>query len=389
MSKKLRVMTIIGTRPEAIKMFPVIREMERYPEKIKPFVVLTGQHTGMLKQMLTFFNIKEDYNLNIMSYGQDLFDISSKIIKKIKSVLERFKPDLLLVQGDTTTVFISALSAFYLRIPVAHIEAGLRSFNKYQPFPEEINRRLTSSLSDLHFAPTVKDKNNLVREGVSPENIFVTGNTVVDAVFTTLKENAHKIDSLLKKMNCYNKNIILITAHRRENFGKPLQNICKALMIIAERFTEYRIIYPVHPNPNVRNTVYSKLKDISGISLTRPLSYGDFIHLMKISSLILTDSGGIQEEACVLSKPVLILREVTERPGVVEAGMGKVIGSDTEKIVIETSKLIKQVGRRELPACATADRGVGSRGSGVGDKNPFGDGRAGERIVKVILKRLV
>ncbi|MBI3584404.1 MAG: UDP-N-acetylglucosamine 2-epimerase (non-hydrolyzing) [Nitrospinae bacterium] len=375
MSKKLKVMTIIGTRPEAIKMFPVIKEMRRHPERIRPIVVLTGQHTEMLRQMLRFFKIKGDHNLNIMSHGQDLFDISSKIIKKIKSVLERFKPDLLLVQGDTTTVFISSLSAFYLRIPVAHIEAGLRTFNKYQPFPEEINRRLTSVLSDLHFAPTVRDKNNLVREGVSPKNIFVTGNTIVDAVFTTLKENAHKIDSLLIKMNCYNKNIILITAHRRENFGKPLQNICKALKIIAKRYPEYRVIYPVHPNPNVRNTVYSELKDISGISLTKPLSYGDFIHLMKISSLILTDSGGIQEEACVLGKPVLILREVTERPVVIDAGIGKVIGSNIEKIVAEVSRLIKKINKSKIQNLKSKIR------------NPFGDGMAGERIVKVILKR--
>lgn len=371
MLKKIKIMTIIGTRPEAIKMFPVIREMEKHYRMIAPIVVLTGQHTGMLKQMLKFFKIKEDYNLNIMSHGQDLFSISSRIIKRIEEAMERFKPDLLLVQGDTTTVFISALSAFYLKIPVAHIEAGLRSFDKYHPFPEEINRRLASALADIHFAPTIRDKNNLIREGVNSKNIFVTGNTVVDAVKLVLRKssNSPPIPPFAKGGRG---GIILVTAHRRENFGKPLHHICKALKIISKRFPEYRIIYPVHPNPNVKNTVYSELKDISNISLVRPLNYGDFVHLMKISSLILTDSGGIQEEACVLGKPVLILRDVTERPGVIDAGIGKVIGNKAEKIVTEVSRLISKGQEAKV------------RRKG---KNPFGDGRAGEKIVKIILKR--
>lgn len=373
MPKKIRIMTIMGTRPEVIKLFPVIREMNRYPEKITPIIVLTGQHTALNRQMLTFFNIKEDYNLNIMSHGQDLFTISSRIIKRIKNVMEKFKPDLLLVQGDTTTVFISSLSAFYLKIPIVHVEAGLRTFNKYQPFPEEINRRLTGVLADIHFAPTIKDKNNLMREGVNPDNIFVTGNTVIDALSLVLSKKSFKIDSLLNKLKCKNKNIILVTAHRRESFGKPLMNICKALKIIAERYPDYHVIYPVHPNPNVSNTVYSILNNISGISIIRPLNYGAFVHLMKASSLILTDSGGIQEEACAIGKPILVLRDVTERPQVIEAGVGKIIGNKTKKIVTETSNLIRKIELNKIKESKI--------------KNPFGDGRAGERIVKIIIKK--
>ncbi len=370
-------MPVIGTRPEAIKLAPVIKELERHPEEFKVVPVVTAQHRQMLDQVLHLFDISSAYDLDTMENNQTLSSVTAKIIDNFDPVVKREKPDWILIQGDTTTTFISALIGFYYKVRIGHIEAGLRTYNKYRPFPEEINRRLTSVLTDFHFTPTEKAKNNLLSEGIPQENIFVAGNTVIDALFMTL-EKLRKDESTLQNLNSQfsflssNSKFILVTAHRRENFGKPLENICLALKEIIQANHNIEAIYPVHLNPNVQEPAKRILKDNERIHLISPLDYESFIWLMEKSYLILTDSGGIQEEAPSLGKPVLVLREVTERPEAVEAGTVRVIGLDKDKIVQETQKLLDNKTLYEKMSRAI---------------NPYGNGKASKIIVEILAGR--
>ena len=364
-----KVLFILGTRPEAIKLAPVIKECERHNAQIVFRVCVTGQHQEMLLPFLALFNIKPDYDLKIMKPNQDLFDVTSAALRGLQQVLAIERPDIVLVQGDTTTAFAAALAAFYLKIRIGHVEAGLRTFDKYNPFPEEINRRLISHLADFHFAPTLRAKENLLAEGINPSSIFVTGNTVIDALFMILEQT--KDQDLLANL-CLDpkKTLILVTAHRRESFDEGLTNICLALKEVVRRAPDVEIVYPVHLNPNVRSTVNQFLKGVDRVHLIEPLDYVAFVHLMNRAKLILTDSGGIQEEAPSLGKPILVLRRVTERPEVVEAGAAKVVGVEPERIVQETLFLLEN--EEEYRKMASAP-------------NPFGDGHAAERIVKILL----
>jgi UDP-N-acetylglucosamine 2-epimerase (non-hydrolysing) len=365
-----KVMTVFGTRPEAIKLAPVIKELQKHSDTLKSVVAVTAQHRQMLDSVLNVFDIKPDYDMNIMAAGQGLSDITCNVLKNIESIYDKERPDLVLVQGDTTTVFAASLAAYYKHIPVGHVEAGLRSHNKYHPFPEEINRCLTSIIADIHFAPTDKAKYNLSSEGVNEDSICVTGNTVIDALLDVAAFD-FKFDTDL--LNNIKGKIILITAHRRENFGKPLTGICNAILTLAERYPDVTFIYPVHPNPNVRQTVYAILENRPNILLIEPLEYVPFVHLMKRAHIMLTDSGGIQEEAPSLNKPVLILRKVTERPEVVKAGGAKLVGTNPDTIVGETIRLLEDT--KEYNRMANIE-------------NPFGDGRASKRIVNFIKHEL-
>jgi len=367
--QSMKLLFVFGTRPEAIKMAPVIKEAKKAANDFEVIVVAAAQHREMLDQVLKIFCIKADYDLNIMTNNQSLFDVTSKCLSGVKEVLEREKPDLVLIQGDTTTAFTTALAAFYLRIKVGHIEAGLRTFDIYRPFPEEMNRRLISSLATLHFAPTEKNRENLIREGIDKNRIFVTGNTVIDALLMTVKNSCDlSNDNRFRKID-FDKKMILVTAHRRENFGENIRNICYALKVIAGRNKDIEIIYPVHPNPNIKNAVNKILGNCMRVHLIKPLGYYDFVQLMNQSYLILTDSGGIQEEAPSLGKPVLVLREKTERPEAIETGTVKVIGTDKDCIVYETNVLLDDQNEYDKMAKAT---------------NPYGDGKASERIVRGI-----
>ena len=372
-----KIMPVIGTRPEAIKLAPVITELEKYPREFKVVPVVTAQHRQMLDQVLELFDIGSAYDLDIMENNQSLSSVTAKIIENFDPVVKREEPDWILIQGDTTTTFISALIGFYYKIRIGHIEAGLRTHNKYCPFPEEVNRCLTSVLADFHFTPTEKAKNNLLSEGIPQENIFVTGNTVIDALFITL-EKLKKDESTLQSLNSQfsflssNSQFILVTAHRRENFGKPLENICLALKEIIQANHDIEAIYPVHLNPNVREPVNRILKDNKRIHLISPLDYESFVWLMEKSYLILTDSGGIQEEAPSLGKPVLVLREVTERPEAVEAGTVRVVGLDKDKIVRETQRLLDDKILYEKMSKAT---------------NPYGNGKASKKIMEILAGR--
>jgi len=376
-----KIMAVIGTRPEAIKLVPVVEELKKYPYDVEIKVIVTAQHRHLLDQVLNLFGIYPDYDLNIMEPDQDLFTLTNAVLTKLKPVLEKEKPNFILVQGDTTTTFVTSLAAFYLKIRIGHVEAGLRTYDKFHPFPEEINRRLTRCLVDFHFAPTQRAKSNLVSEGIPEKNIFVTGNTVIDALFVTL-ENLKKDNSKLQHLNSQfsflnskSTKLILVTAHRRENFGKPLENICLALKEVTENNPEVEIIYPVHLNPHVQKPVKRILKDNNKrIHLIDPLDYESFIWLMDKSYLILTDSGGIQEEAPSLGKPVLVLRQTTERPEAVEAGAVRVVGLDKDKIVRETQRLLDD----EIPYEKMSKA-----------PNPYGDGKAAQRIVKVIRNWLI
>ncbi|MEK7698887.1 MAG: UDP-N-acetylglucosamine 2-epimerase (non-hydrolyzing) [Planctomycetota bacterium] len=361
-----KVMTVFGTRPEAIKLAPVIKELQRYPDTIKSIVTVTAQHRQMLDSVLSVFSIKPNYDLNIMRANQGLSDITCKVLKDIEAIYESEKPDLVLVQGDTTTVFAASLAAYYKQIPVGHVEAGLRSHNKYHPFPEEVNRCLTSVIARLHFAPTHAAKANLLNEGIAESAICVTGNTVIDALLEVASRDFVFDNDAL---NGIKGKMVLITAHRRESFGKPFTDMCNAILTLARRYTEVTFVYPVHLNPNVRNTVFPILGNEPNLILIEPLEYVPFVHLMKRSYIILTDSGGIQEEAPSLHKPVLILREVTERPEVVSAGGAKLVGTNPEAIITETTRLLE-------------DRDEYDRMAHI--SNPFGDGRAAQRIVDFI-----
>ena len=365
--KKLKVMTIFGTRPEAIKMAPVVLELLKFPEKIETTVTVTAQHREMLDQVLNLFNIKPNFDLNIMAQGQTLFDITSRALLGLNDVLSKVKPNIVLVHGDTTTTFAGALAAYYHQIAVGHVEAGLRTKNKYSPYPEEMNRKLTGALTDFHFAPTNTAKNNLLAEGVDAAKIFVTGNTVIDALYKTVRADFKFTGELAK----FNRTFILVTTHRRENLGEPLRNVYKALKKLIEEFPDVEIIFPVHKNPKVREVVNEELGNLAQVHLIEPLDYEPFANLMNRATLILTDSGGIQEEAPSLGKPVLVLRDTTERPEALDAGTVKLIGTDMEKVYGAAKLLLTDSAEYEKMASA---------------KNPYGDGHAAERIVKILLE---
>jgi UDP-N-acetylglucosamine 2-epimerase (non-hydrolysing) len=365
-----RILLIFGTRPEAIKMAPLVKEFQKYPDLFETKVCVTAQHRQMLDQVLDFFEITPDYDLNLMRPGQNLFQLTSDIIVGLQSVLEDFRPDYAFVHGDTTTSIVSALASFYAGTKVCHVEAGLRTYNKQAPFPEEMNRQLTGRLTDIHFAPTQAAKENLLSEKVSGI-IEVTGNTVIDALLFAvekLKNYSDKEIETLKDTLDFSKRILLVTGHRRENFGDGFIHICQALLEIAQD-PAVEIVYPVHLNPNVQKPVNELLGKQKNIKLIAPLAYPAFVWLMEKSYLILTDSGGIQEEAPSLGKPVLVMRETTERPEAVEAGTVQLVGTDKDKIILETNRLLQ------------ADQDYTNRQK---VHNPYGDGLAVQRIVKII-----
>lgn len=370
-----KILTVIGTRPEAIKMVPLLKALSSANDKYHNVLCVTAQHRHMLDQVLALFSITPDYDLNIMKSGQDLNSITSDILLGLKPVLEKEKPDFVLVHGDTTTTFSTSLAAFYARIPVGHVEAGLRTGNKLAPFPEEINRKLTGSLADLHFAPTMTARQNLLNEGIHKECIHVTGNTVIDALFMTceliasqpnLRQNLNERFSFLDS----GKRLILVTGHRRESFGAGFESICEALAEVAQR-GDVEILYPVHLNPNVQEPVNRILRrsNFPNVHLIEPVDYLPFVYLMERSYLIITDSGGVQEEAPSLGKPVLVMRETTERPEAVSAGTVKLVGTSKKTIVKEALNLLDDV--IVYSAMSTAH-------------NPYGDGKASERILSAL-----
>lgn len=368
---KLKVMTVFGTRPEAIKMCPLVLEMRKHPDEIEPLVAVTAQHREMLDQVLHLFGITPDYDLNIMSAGQTLYDVTEKALRGLQKVLEEAKPDLVLVHGDTTTTFAGALAAFYAQIPVGHVEAGLRTGNKYSPFPEEMNRKLTGALADYHFAPTATSKANLLRENVPEAKIVVTGNTVIDALKTTVKKDYRFDDDALHEVLDSGKRLILMTTHRRENLGEPMRHVYKALCEVLRTHPGVEAIFPVHKNPKVRQIVDEELGHLPQVHLIEPLDYEPFANLMARVDIVLTDSGGIQEEAPALGKPVLVLRDTTERPEAVSAGTVKLIGTAYEDVLRETNLLLDDAAHYSSMAEAV---------------NPYGDGEACARIVNRILK---
>jgi UDP-N-acetylglucosamine 2-epimerase (non-hydrolysing) len=366
---KIKIMTIFGTRPEAIKMAPLVKKIEEN-ENFNSIVCVTAQHRQMLDQVLNLFRIKADYDLNIMQEKQSLTGITVRVLEGLEKILDNAKPDIVLVHGDTTTTFAGSLAAFYHKIKVGHVEAGLRTFNKYFPYPEEMNRCLTASIADLNFAPTVKSKQNLLNEGVNEESIFVTGNTVIDAMKSTVEKNYKFENNELNSIDFNNKKVIMVTAHRRENWGKPLYNICSALKEIAEKFKDVEIVYLVHLNPVVSDMAHKVLGGVERVHLLPPLDTKETHNLMNRCYMVLTDSGGLQEEAPHLGKPVLVLRDVTERPEAVEAGTVKIAGTEMKNIFDMTSKLLSSRSEYDKMACAV---------------NPYGDGRASERIIKALL----
>ena len=363
----MKVMSVFGTRPEAIKMCPLVLELEKNPE-IESIVCLTGQHREMLDQVMQIFGIKAQYDLNIMRPKQTLTTITTSVLEKFEEVLIKERPDVVLVHGDTSTSFVAALAAFYQQIPVGHVEAGLRTYNMYSPFPEEMNRNLTGKIAELHFAPTVNNKKNLEKENIT-KNVFVTGNTVIDAFKTTVKENYEYKEPALREINLEGKRCVLMTAHRRENLGQPLRNICNAVKRLANEYADLEFIYPVHLNPAVRGTANEILADVTNVHLIPPIDVEDMHNIMDRSFLVMTDSGGLQEEAPSCGVPVLVLRTETERPEAVEAGTVKVVGVEEEDIVREAKLLIDNVDEYNKMAKAI---------------NPYGDAHASERIVKCI-----
>ena len=370
MAKKIKVMTVFGTRPEAIKMAPVVLELGKYPDKIQPVVAVTAQHREMLDQVLNLFKIKPDHDLDIMAAGQTLFDITTRAMNGLNKVLEEEKPDIVLVHGDTTTTFAGALAAYYHQIDVGHVEAGLRTHNIYSPFPEEMNRKLTGSIAALHFAPTSTSEANLKAENVDSERIFVTGNTVIDALQKTANDDYVFESELLQNIDYKNKRVILVTTHRRENLGEPMRHVYKALRQIVEEFDDVEVVFPVHKNPKVREVVAEELGGLDKVHLIDPLDYEPFANLMHRSYLILTDSGGVQEEAPALGKPVLVLRDTTERPEAVAAGTVKLIGTDRDVVYKEAVELLTN--KEEYNRMSES-------------VNPYGDGQASRRIIEAIL----
>jgi UDP-N-acetylglucosamine 2-epimerase (non-hydrolysing) len=362
-----KIAIVIGTRPDAIKLAPLVDVMKN-DRSFKSFLIATAQHRWLLDQVLSVFSLSPDYDFNVMIEGQDLFHISTQALTRFKTAYNSLSPDMVIVQGDTTTTFIAALAAFYEGIPVAHVEAGLRSFDKCNPYPEEMNRILTDNLSALLFAPTKKAKENLLREGFT-ENIYITGNTAIDAINKAIE----KLDVSHIDIQDRGRKFILVTCHRRENFGEPIREICHALKDIVENFEDVEIVYPVHPNPNVRLPVNEILKDTNRIRLIHPPPYLEFINLMRNSYLVLTDSGGLQEEAPSLNKPVLVMRKVTERTEGIEAGTAILVGIDRERILESVSRLLKDKALYD---------------SMSGKKNPYGDGKASQRIHAYIRRYL-
>lgn len=366
---KIHVMTIFGTRPEAIKMAPLVIELESRPQ-IKSSVCVTAQHREMLDQVLNLFNIVPKHDLDIMKESQSLSEITSRVLSGFENIIKIEKPDIVLVHGDTTTTFAGSLAAFYNKIMVGHVEAGLRTFNKYLPFPEELNRKLTGCLADIHFAPTPTSKRNLLNEGVRDSDIFITGNTAIDVMASTVDKSYRFENSILNDLDFKNRRVIFVTAHRRENWGKPLEDICMALRDIVQKYDDVEIVYPVHLNPVVSRTAGNILSDHKRVHLLSPFNIRESHNLMDRCYMALTDSGGLQEEAPHLGKPVLVLRDVTERPEAVEAGTLKVIGTERNRIVSEASILLED--KAEYSKMANS-------------VNPFGDGKASKRIAEAIL----
>ena len=372
-----KILIVFGTRPEAIKMAPLVKEFKKDTLNFETKVCVTAQHREMLDQVLNLFQITPDYDLDIMKPSQDLYDVTSSILLKIKPVLEGFSPDVVLVHGDTATTFATSLAAYYQKIKIGHIEAGLRTGNLYSPWPEEGNRRLTGVLANYHFSPTSTSKNNLLNEGVNESTVFVTGNTVIDAlqlVVNRIKNDGGlrlKIESTIFQSGFQelNSKFVLVTGHRRENFGQGFLNICEALKVLAKNNPDISILYPVHLNPNVRGPVNELLSNVNNIKLVKPFQYEEFIYLMSKSYLILTDSGGIQEEAPSLGKPVLVMRDTTERPEAVEAGTVKLVGSDQDNIIKEVQKLLNDNSEYQKMSKA---------------HNPYGDGNASEKILNIL-----
>ncbi|MDF2545648.1 MAG: hypothetical protein K0R93_546 [Anaerosolibacter sp.] len=368
--KKIKIMSIFGTRPEAIKMAPVVKELEKH-EEIESIVCVTAQHREMLDQVLDLFEIKPDYDLNIMKAGQTLSEITSRVLLGLEEVIKEVKPHMVLVHGDTTTTFAGALASFYQQVKVGHVEAGLRSGNIYSPYPEEANRMLTGRLTHLHFAPTQGNKRNLLSEGIKEENIVLTGNTVIDALLQVIKEDYHFENDLLNQLDYKNKKVILMTAHRRENLGDPMVNIFSAIREVAEKNEDIEIVFPIHLNPQVRNLAAEILGSVKNVHIIEPLDYEPFANLQGRAYMLLTDSGGIQEEAPALGKPVLVLRTETERPEAVEAGTVKIAGVEKERIVALMEELIHDKEAYDQMANAV---------------NPYGDGTAAKRTVEAILE---
>lgn len=360
----MKVLFVFGTRPEAIKMAPVIKEMISRPQQFEVSICVTAQHREMLDDVLSLFKIEPDYDLNLMQPNQSLSALTGRIFTELAPVVEKEKPDWLLVQGDTTTVMAASIVAYYYQIRVGHVEAGLRTDDKYQPFPEEINRRIVSVVGDLHFAPTEKARQNLLHDGIDPKSIVITGNTVIDALLQVSAFEYDLSQGPLSKIN-FKKRVVLVTAHRRENFGKPIREICRSILTLHQKYPDIEFAYPVHLNPNIQKPVYELLGNTNGISLLSPLDYFSLVHLMKQCTLVMTDSGGIQEEAPSLGKPVLVLRNVTERPEGVEAGTAKLMGTDHDRIVHEISTLMDDEFAYNEMANAV---------------NPYGDGQAAEYI---------
>jgi len=364
---KIKVMTIFGTRPEAIKMAPLVKELEKR-EEIESIVCVTAQHRQMLDQVLDTFNITPDYDLNIMKQGQTLVDITTRVLQSLSEVISQVKPNIVLVHGDTTTTLSGSLAAFYNQVSVGHVEAGLRTYDKYSPFPEEVNRQVTGVIADMHFAPTQVSKNNLLKEGKKEETIYVTGNTAIDALKTTVKDEYYH--PIFDKIG--NDKMILLTAHRRENLGEPMKNMFRAIKRIVEEFDDIQVVYPVHLNPLVRQAADEVLGDNSKVHLIEPLEVLDFHNFLNKSHIIMTDSGGIQEEAPSLGKPVLVLRDTTERPEGVNAGTLKLAGTDEEAIYKLTKELLTDKNEYDRM----------SRSS-----NPYGDGMSSKYIVDSIIKK--
>ncbi len=363
-----KVMTVFGTRPEAIKLAPVIHRLRDHGDRFQSVVVVTAQHREMLDQVLRLFDIAPHYDLDLMRPEQSPFDVTAQALAGLKPILEAERPDIVLVQGDTTTVLAAALAAYYLKIPVGHVEAGLRTHDKFQPFPEEMNRRLTSALADLHFAPTDTARDNLLRENVPAGSIYVTGNTVIDALLSVAERPHALAEPGLAGLPTEGR-LVLVTAHRRENWGRPLEDICAAIGRLVAQFPDVVAVFSVHKNPAVRQTVSARLGGEPRVVLIEPVDYEPFVHLMQRSYLILTDSGGIQEEAPSLGKPVLVLRNVTERPEGVAAGTLRVVGTQPESIVAEANRLLSDRSAYDQMARAS---------------NPYGDGHAAERILDTL-----
>lgn len=369
--KTLKVFSVFGTRPEAIKMAPLVKELEKKKE-IDSKVLVTAQHREMLDSVLALFEITPDFDLNIMKHGQTISDITSRVIYGVGEIFEREKPDIVLVHGDTTTTFAAALAAFYQKIPVGHVEAGLRTGNIYSPYPEEMNRKLTGSLSTYHFSPTVMNRDNLLRENVNEKNILITGNTVIDALLSVTAKEYSFEDETINQIDGSKQRLVLLTCHRRENWGEPMEHIFSAIAELTKKHEDIVVVFPMHKNPLVRELAHRYMGDNDRIRLIEPLDYEPFANLMKKAYFILTDSGGIQEEAPGLGKPVLVLRTETERPEAVEAGTVKLAGVEKEEVLHLADRLLSEPDFYNEMACAT---------------NPYGDGKASKRIADFLVER--